>query len=62
MSCVCLTQPEGKKPLEQITFEKIYLLCKDLSANPCHEMLVGELCLPLSEHLKVKMLLMIMTS
>jgi hypothetical protein len=42
--------------LEQINFEKVYLLCKDLSANPCHEMLVGELCLPLSKHFKVKML------
>ena len=42
--------------LEQISFEKVYLLCKDLSANPCHEMLVGELGLPLSKHFKVKML------
>jgi len=41
---------------EQSNFEKAYLLCKDLSANPCHEMLVGELFLPLSKHLKVKML------
>ena len=42
--------------LEQINFEKVYLLCKDLSANPCHEMLVGELGLPLSKHFKVKRL------
>jgi len=42
--------------LEQINFEKVYLLCKDLQTNPCHEMLVGELCLPLSKHLKVKIL------
>ena len=42
--------------LEQINFEKLYLLCKDLSANPCHEMLVGELSLPLNKHFNVKML------
>ena len=42
--------------LEQINFEKVYLLCKDLPANPCHEMLVGELGSPLSKHFKVKML------
>ena len=42
--------------LEQINFEKVYPLCKDLYANPCHEMLVGELGLPLSKHYKVKML------
>ena len=35
---------------------KRYLLCKDLHANPCHEMLVGELGSPLSKHFKVKML------
>jgi hypothetical protein len=28
-------------PPEQIKFDKLYLLCKDLSSNPCHEMLVG---------------------
>ena len=39
--------------LEQINFEKVYLLCKDLRANPCHEMIVGELGSPLSKHLKV---------
>jgi hypothetical protein len=27
--------------LEQINFEKAYLLCKDLPANPCREMLAG---------------------
>ncbi|MDL2316835.1 hypothetical protein LJC59_07140, partial [Desulfovibrio sp. OttesenSCG-928-A18] len=32
--------------LEQIHFEKVYLLCKDLSSNPCPEMLAGELCSP----------------
>jgi hypothetical protein len=42
--------------LEQINFEKVYLLCKDLPANPCHEMLVGELGSLLSKHFKVKML------
>jgi hypothetical protein len=40
--------------LEQINFEKVYLLCKDLSANPCHETLVGGLRPPLSKRLKVK--------
>jgi hypothetical protein len=53
------TQPgprKGLRFLEQINFEKVYLLCKDLSANPCHEMLVGELGSPLSKHFKVKML------
>jgi hypothetical protein len=44
------------KLLEQINFEKMYLLCKDLLANSCHEMLVGELGSPLSKHFKVKML------
>jgi hypothetical protein len=42
--------------LEQINFEKVYLLCKDLSANPCHETLAGGLRPPLSKRLKVKML------
>jgi hypothetical protein len=42
--------------LEQINFEKVYLLCKDLPANPCREMLAGGLCLPLSKHFKRKML------
>jgi hypothetical protein len=31
-----------RHPLEQINIEKLYLLGKDLSANPCHEMVVGE--------------------
>jgi len=42
--------------LKQINVEKVYPLCKGLSANPCQETLAGELCLPLSKHLKVKML------
>jgi hypothetical protein len=42
--------------LEQINFEKVYLLCKDLFTNPCREMLAGELCSPLSKHFKRKML------
>ena len=42
--------------LEQINFEKLYLLCKDLLVNPCHEMLVGGLCLPLNKHFKVELL------
>jgi hypothetical protein len=39
-----------------MNFEKVYLLSKDLLANPCHEMLVGGLCPPLSKHRKVKRL------
>ena len=42
--------------IEQSTFEKVHLLCKGLPANPCHEMLVGELGSPLNRHSKVKML------
>jgi len=42
--------------LERINVEKVYPLSKDLSANPCHEMIVGELSSPLSKHLKVKRL------
>ena len=42
-------------PLEHIHFEKLYLLGKDLSANPCHEIFVGELRLLLSKHFNVKM-------
>ena len=42
--------------LEQINFEKEHLLCTDLSANPCHEMLNDELGSSLSKHLKVKVL------
>ena len=34
-----LLKNELVRSLEQINFEKVYLLCKDLSANPCHEML-----------------------
>ena len=34
-----LLKTELVRSLEQINFEKVYLLCKDLSANPCHEML-----------------------
>ena len=45
--------------LEQINFEKVYLLCKDLSVKPCRADALGELCLPLSKHLKVKMLLIV---
>jgi hypothetical protein len=39
---------------EQSNFEKVRLLCKDLLANNCREMLVGGLCPPLSNHLKAK--------
>jgi hypothetical protein len=31
----------GKNFIEQINFKKVYLLCKDLLANPCSEMLAG---------------------
>jgi hypothetical protein len=46
----------GAKFPEQINIEKVYLLCKDLLANPCREMLAGGLCPPLSKHFKCKML------
>ena len=36
------------RDIEQFNFEKIKLLCKDLPANPCREMLVGGLCPPTS--------------
>jgi hypothetical protein len=42
--------------LEQINFEKVHPLRKDLSANPCHEMLVDELGSSSSKHFKVKRL------
>jgi hypothetical protein len=42
--------------LEQINIENVYLLCKDLPANPCHEIVAGGLCPPLSDNLKVNML------
>jgi hypothetical protein len=42
--------------LEQINIENVHLLCKDLPANPCHEIVVGGLCQPLSDNLKVNML------
>jgi hypothetical protein len=32
--------------IEQLSFEKVQLLGKDLSATPCREMLVGELRSP----------------
>jgi hypothetical protein len=38
--------------LKQSNVEKVYPLCKDLSANPYHEMLAGELCLPSSKYIK----------
>jgi len=44
----------GGEPVERINFEKVYPLRKGLQANPCHEMLVGELGSPLSKHCKVK--------
>ncbi|MDR2161481.1 MAG: hypothetical protein LBO77_04995 [Desulfovibrio sp.] len=42
-------------PLEQFNFKKVGLLGKDLPANPCREMLAGELGPPLSNHLKAKL-------
>ena len=41
------------KVLEHFTLE---MLCKDLSSNPCSEIVVGGLCLPLNDYLKRKML------
>jgi hypothetical protein len=35
--------------LEQINIENVHLLCKDLPANPCHEIVVGGICPPLSD-------------
>jgi len=42
--------------LEQFNSEKAGLLCKDLLANPCREMLAGEFCSPLGRHFKAKTL------
>jgi hypothetical protein len=41
--------------LERFNFEKFELLCKDLLANPCREMLSGGLCPPPAKHFKRKM-------
>jgi hypothetical protein len=41
---------------EQFTNKTSELLCKDLFANPCREMLAGGLCPPLSKHFKRKIL------
>jgi hypothetical protein len=49
-------QTERSEVLEQINFEKVYLLGRDFPANPCREMLAGGLCPPLSKHFKRKML------
>jgi Uncharacterized conserved protein len=38
--------------LDQLTNEMSELLCKDLSTNPCHEIGLGRLCLPLSDYFK----------
>jgi len=43
------------QPLKQIHFEKVCLLCKDLSSNPCPEMLAGELRSPLRKHFNGKL-------
>jgi hypothetical protein len=42
--------------LEHINIENVNMLCKDLLANPCHEIVVGGLCPPLSDNFKVNML------
>jgi hypothetical protein len=39
-----------------MNIENVHLLCKDLLANPCHEIVVGGLCLPLRDNLKVNAL------
>jgi hypothetical protein len=39
-----------------MNIENIHLLCKDLPANPCHEIVVGWLRQPSSDNLKVNML------
>jgi hypothetical protein len=42
--------------LEPFNFEKAQPLCKDLSANPCREMLVDGLCPSYNKHFKRKRL------
>ena len=37
-----------KRVLEHFTLE---MLCKDLGTNPCRQIVVGELCLPLNDYL-----------
>jgi hypothetical protein len=48
------TEPR-RSHLEQLNLKKVGPLCKDLPANPCREMVAGELCPPLSNHLKAKL-------
>jgi hypothetical protein len=49
--------PEAiQRVLEQMNIENVHLLCKDLPANPCHEIVAGGLCPPLSDNLKVNVL------
>ncbi len=43
-----------RSKLEQFTIEMSELLSKDLSSNPCREIVVGELCSPLSDYFKRK--------
>jgi hypothetical protein len=38
-----------------MNIENVYLLCKDLPANPCREIVAGGLCPPSSDNLKRKM-------
>ena len=42
--------------LDQSNFEKVSLLCRDWLVNLCRKTLASEFCLPLSKHLKVKIL------
>jgi hypothetical protein len=36
-----------------MNIENVHLLCRDLPANPCHEIVAGGLCPPLNDNLKV---------
>jgi hypothetical protein len=38
--------PQNQIALEQIDIENVYLLCKDLPANPCRGIGAGGLCPP----------------
>jgi hypothetical protein len=42
--------------LEQMNIENVYLLCKDLLVNPCHEFVARRIYFAVSNKLKVKML------
>ncbi len=47
-------EQKSAEAIEHFNFEIVQMLCKDLSAHPCREMLVGWLCQPLNKHFKRK--------